>query len=209
MAGMSLPDLPLRLDVVLLAAGWSRRMGGVDKRLLPVDGQPLVRRSAALYRAMGLPVLVVGRMGDAALAGALAGLDVTILANPDPLAEQGASARIGLAACAIKGDGVILALADQPLLGPEDMRWLIGRFAGDGARRIAIPRHEGQRGNPVILPADRARALRDGPPAMAPRRFIDAQVEAILWCDSPSPGFTCDIDTPADAARLCPVRPSA
>jgi len=176
-------------------------MGGVDKRLLCVGGVPLVRRSVALYRALGLPVIVVGREGDAALRAALEGMEVRLLANPDPAAEQGASARIGLAACALGGAGVMLALADQPVLSEADLRWLIGRFAEEGGRRIAIARHDGMRGNPVILPKALALALRAAPWGMAPRRFIDDHAGDIVWCDTPSPGFTTDIDTPEDAAR--------
>jgi molybdenum cofactor cytidylyltransferase len=191
-----------RIEVVMLAAGWSRRMGGVDKRLLTVGGQALVRRSAELFVGLGLPLVVVGRAQDDALAEALAGLDLRLVSNRDAQGEQGTSARVGLAACGLAGDGVMIALADQPLLSRDDVGWLIEAFARDGARRIAIPRHDGARGNPVILPADLARALHGAPAEMAPRRFMDRHAEQILWCDTASRGFTTDLDTPEDAARL-------
>ena len=193
-----------RLEVILLAAGHSRRMGGIDKRLIAVGGEPLVRRSARLYCDIGLPVVVVARADDDAIAGALAGLDVRLIANPDPQAEQGASALRGLAACDLASDGVIMALADQPLLTAADIAWLIGEFASTGGARLCIPRHHGARGNPVIVPSALARTLRDARPAIAPRAFIDAHAAAIHWCEADHPRFTEDIDTPDDARRLLP-----
>ncbi len=44
---------------ILLAAGASRRMGDVNKLLLPVDGVPMVARVAAAIGEAGLPMLVV------------------------------------------------------------------------------------------------------------------------------------------------------
>ena len=57
-------ESPDRAEVILLAAGRSRRMGGTDKLLLPAASEsagpvPLVRRSLDLYRSLGLPVTVV------------------------------------------------------------------------------------------------------------------------------------------------------
>lgn len=191
----------MRLEVILLAAGWSRRMEGVDKRLLPWRGVPMVRHAAQLYRALGLPVLVVGRAQDAALAQALAGLEVRLLANPDAAAEQGASARVGLAQCRLDGDGVIFALADQPLLRGEDIGALIADFAAH-RDAVIIPRHDGVRGNPVVMPVDLARSLNRAAPQVAPRAWIDRHGARILWHEAEHSRFTSDIDRPQDADRL-------
>ena len=69
-------------------------------------------------------------------------------------------------------------------------------------RHITIPRHGGQRGNPIILPAAIARQLRDDPQAPSPRAFMDQHPEQIAWFEADTDHFTQDIDTPADAARL-------
>ena len=49
--GAGAPDASLTVDVVLLAAGRSSRMGGPNKLMALFDGQPLVRRTAE--RALG------------------------------------------------------------------------------------------------------------------------------------------------------------
>ena len=196
---------PGAIEVILLAAGASRRMRGANKLLLPAHGMPLIRASAAIYCELGMPLCVVLRAGAvdaAAVRAALAGLPLRIAVNPDPATEQGDSARIGLSAAALNGPGVMIALADQPLLTGPDIAALIAHFIAQKATRICVPRHGGVRGNPVILPTALARRLRDDPATPSPRRFIDAQAEAISWFEAPNDHFTRDIDTPQDAARL-------
>jgi molybdenum cofactor cytidylyltransferase len=185
--------------VILLAAGQSRRMGR-DKRLLPIAGEALVRRSARLYLDLGLQLLVVGRNGEAApdspLAQALAGLPLRLLENPDPLAEQGASARIGMAALTDISQGALLALADQPWLQAPDITALIAAHHPD---RITIPRHAGQRGNPVLLPPSVVSALRET--QLPPRAYLDAHPDRIDWLEVDHRRYTADLDTPDDLAR--------
>jgi len=45
------------IPIILLAAGKSSRMGGKDKLMQPVDGQPLLRRSALIAHSAA-PVIV-------------------------------------------------------------------------------------------------------------------------------------------------------
>ncbi|WP_164852756.1 nucleotidyltransferase family protein [Novosphingobium umbonatum] len=185
--------------VILLAAGQSRRMGR-DKRLLPIAGEALVRRSARLYLDLGLELLVVGRKGeaapDSALAQALAGLPLRLLENPDPLTEQGTSACIGIAALTDISQGALLALADQPWLQAADITALI---AAHRPHRITIPRHLGQRGNPVLLSPAALAALRDN--GLPPRAYLDAHPDRIDWLDVDHKRYTDDLDTPDDLAR--------
>ena len=202
----AVPSVPAPIEVLLLAAGHSRRMGTVDKLLLPVgqpDGtsQPLVRHSACLYLGLGLPLTVVTAPGNHAVAQALAGLPLIRISNHNPQAEQADSLRTGLGAARLSAPGLLIALADQPLLTATDITVLVTWFS-QHPDKICIPRHDSQRGNPVILPSALARQLRDDPLAPTPRAHMDRHPEQIAWFEAESPHFTADIDTPRDAARL-------
>ena len=197
---MASPD-SLNFEVILLAAGRSRRMAGVDKLLLPVDGTAMVRRSAQLYLDLGMSVTVVTGTDDRQVARALAGLDVKLVANPNADSGQNSSVCAGLAATPLAAAGIMVALADQPLLAAADIRALAQTFANHGGARICVPRWAGQRGNPVIFPVAVARRLRE-PGAMPPRAFIDAHPEQVAWFDAANDHFTRDIDTREDAAQL-------
>ncbi len=190
----------LPLEAILLAAGRSRRMAGINKLLLAVDGTAMVRRSAQLYLDLGMSLTVVTGSDNRDVAAALAGLDLRLVVNPDADSGQHSSVRAGLAASALAAPGILIALSDQPLLTSADIRSLAAAFTGHGENRICVPRHAGQRGNPVIFPAAIARHLRESP--IPPRAFIDAQPEQIAWFDADDDHFTRDVDTPQDAAQL-------
>jgi molybdenum cofactor cytidylyltransferase len=197
------------IEVILLAAGRSRRMGAADKLLLPIPAregaEPMVHHAARLYRELGLPITAVVPDLAGPVAVALAGLDVRLAANPWPAQStppdddgQQASLRAGLAAAPLAAGGVLVALGDMPWLTAEDITALIACFAGAGSERICIPRHAGQRGNPVLFPASVLRALRDDPSAPSPRAFIASHPQLVCWHETASDHYTRDIDTPAD-----------
>jgi molybdenum cofactor cytidylyltransferase len=193
---------PAAIEVVLLAAGHSRRMGGVDKlRLDTGNGQSLLARSVALYRALGMAVTLVRRPGQPDHAALFPGPGLTIVTNQSADADQATSVRTGLGAAQLAGPGLLIALADQPWLTPADITALVATFASHGGARIIVPRHAGQRGNPVLLPLAVARLLAARPTA-SPRGFIDANPDLVAWHEAPHDHFTRDIDTPTDAALL-------
>ncbi|MCI0779207.1 MAG: NTP transferase domain-containing protein, partial [Chloroflexi bacterium] len=59
--GSSFPD-PARVGAIVVAAGASSRMGGVDKTLAPLGGEPLIARTVAAFERsphVGSVVLMV------------------------------------------------------------------------------------------------------------------------------------------------------
>jgi molybdenum cofactor cytidylyltransferase len=189
------------IHVILLGAGFSARMGGTDKRLLDLHGEPLLRRSARLYLGCGWPVSVVLRDPDPLARVALDGLDVAVIVNPDAAAGQQTSVMAGLAAAPLdamaEGAGVLIALADQPLLTRADLADLA---AARPPGMACVPRHQGRRGNPVILPTGVARRLRDA--GTPPRAWLDANPASVAWFEAANDHFTRDLDTPEQAALL-------
>ncbi len=192
------------VEVILLAAGASRRMGGADKLLLRLAaGEPMVRTAARLYADLGLPLTVVLRDAEGPVAAALAGIRASIAINHQPPtpSDDGlqASMHAGLGATPLTAPGVLIALADQPRLTAADIAALIAAFQTAGGAAIIIPRHHGRRGNPVIIPAAIARHLRHA--GISARAYIDAHPERVDWYDTPDDHFTHDIDTPQDLAE--------
>jgi nicotine blue oxidoreductase len=189
----------------VLAAGRGVRFGGeVPKSLVPLHGRPLAVYALDAAVASGLaPVVVV--VSDARVAGALGEVSgVRVVSNDAP--ERGISSSLQTALRALDADesvdGVVVGLADQPLVGAEAFRRVAG--AHDTGARLAVATYGGERGNPVLV------AREHWPEALALRGDEGARVllrrhgAVEVPCDGT--GEPTDVDTPdalaAVAARL-------
>lgn len=116
---MKIEDVAL----VLLASGLSRRFGQEDKLLADLGGRPLLARSAALFadQACAGRLAVVGT-GQAERRALLKAAGWTLVDNPDPMAGQGASLALGIAAAARSAaQGAAVALADSPFVNDSHL----------------------------------------------------------------------------------------
>ena len=104
------------IAVILLAAGESRRMGATNKLLLPVDGEPLVRRTARILVSLA-SVRVTAVLGHDAkeVASALSGLDVMLTVNSDFAKGQRSSVHHGIIHAG-EADSYMVVPADLPRL---------------------------------------------------------------------------------------------
>ena len=193
-----------RTGAVLLAAGSGSRLGGRPKSLLELDGVPLIRRAVTALASAGVSemVVVLGHHGPL-IEAALQGTGVRWIFNPQPEDGQVSSQRLGLAALSAPHEAVIVALADQPLVGAGDVRALLQAWAHRTAGvQLLYPRVDGQPGNPVIFSAAVRDQILRSEPTVGARQWREAHSEAVAAFDTPSPHYRFDIDTPEDLARF-------
>lgn len=207
----------LAVGVALLAAGEGSRMGGVPKCLIRMGGQPLIRRAVSALQEAGAAriVVVTGHYAEA-IETELAALDagaVEVVRNPAPERGQQSSVRLGLQALAAHPlDVVLVALADQPLVGADDLRELVAAWAARPAGcRVVYPEVDAQRGNPVLIEAAlaaevlaaRASSGAGGQGGQGGLRgWIDAHPEAVHRYETANRHFITDLDTPQDLQHL-------
>lgn len=192
-----------RIGGILLAAGESRRMGAVNKLALPVDGQPLLRRTAQTLLASRLQELVVvlGHEADQARK-LIEDLELKIVCNERYQEGQMTSVHCGLEALSGVYEGVMIGLADQPLLTAGDIDTLIDAFGNRERGSILVPTHRGQRGNPIILAdAHRDEILRSGH-NLGCKRLIESNPEWVTTVEMDTEHVVFDLDTPEDYAEL-------
>jgi molybdenum cofactor cytidylyltransferase len=192
----------IKAAAVLLAAGLSRRMGPRNKLLIPIGGEPLVRRTAKVYLAAGVSVnAVLGHEAELVRA-ALHDLPLSFTFNPLYETEgQHSSVRAGLNSLAAGYDAVMIALADQPSLEPSDISMLLAAFAQDPGR-ILVPYFEGRRGNPTVFPGSILMQLRRHCETAPLRSFAGANPGLTLVYQAADAHFVTDIDTPDDLAAF-------
>ncbi len=195
---------PRRIGAIVLAAGSGSRMGLRPKCLLEHEGQPLIRRQLQALAAAGVaPVVVVLGHHRERIAATLADQAVTRVVNQDPKAPQNASLSLGLAALPDGLDGVLVTLADLPLIGPADISALLAAYETRPAgTRFVRPWVEGQPGHPVLFDAGVRREMLAAGPAGTGPAWAAAHPEAVHRWLSGNRHHTADVDSPQDLARL-------
>ncbi len=191
---------PPKVELLLLAAGASRRMGGKDKLLRLAQDEPLLRRVAGqLVQSRCERLLVALPPQHDARRAALDGIAAQIVETPDWQEGMAASIRALMQAVSPDTDAVVLALADMPDVTAEHVDALIEAFAP-------------HRGHEICRACDAAGNA--GHPVLFGRRFFeplaalagDAGARSLLiqWRDfvmpvpTPGHGATTDLDTPDD-----------
>jgi len=186
------------IEVIILAAGLSRRMGRVNKLLLDIDGTTMVRRTAQLYASMFSSVtIVLGHERDKVKA-ALQGLGVRFIYNADYETGHHGSVRCGLEHVKNNGSPVLIALADQPFLTQAELANYVKSFQDSSRDMVFIPFYKEQRGHPVIIPAALLHEFHCAPEDMTLRGFLDANPARVHDYPAPSMNFIKDIDRTED-----------
>ena len=194
----------LVVGAVLLAAGSASRMGHRPKALLQLGGVPLVRRQLIALSGAGVDELVVV-LGHHAehIEPLVRDFPVTLVRNPDPDQGQTSSLRLGLAALGGKIDAVLVALADQPLIGAQDINDLIGAYKKrpDGAQ-VVQPTVDGQPGNPVMFSQGVREAILAGDANVGCRQWQAAHPDQVHRWATTNQRYRTDVDTPEDIEAL-------
>ncbi|WP_399096666.1 NTP transferase domain-containing protein [Streptomyces sp. BBFR2] len=188
---------------LLLAAGGGRRLGGRPKALLEFRGRPLVEHAVRVLREGGCgPVhLVLGAAACEVRARAdLA--DCTVHTNPDWASGMGSSLRTGLAALTGSGCGAALvALVDQPGIGPEAVARVAAAYDGPGT--LAAAAYGGRRGHPVLFGAERwARIAARAEGDRGARDYLRDHGHELTLVECGDVAAPYDIDTPEDLRLL-------
>ena len=155
-------------------------------------GVRLVDRGVALLATGGCdPVAVV--LG--AVVTEVMGAQVVV--NPDWQTGMASSLRCGLAAMPPQAEAVVVALVDQPWVGPEAVRRLVAAHRQGAVAAVAA--YDGVPRNPVLLArevwADVAATL-DGD--VGARPWLDSHRSEVSVVECGDTGRPDDIDTPAD-----------
>ncbi len=193
----------LRIGAVLLAAGEGRRMGGVAKALIRLQGVPLISRHLVALSGAGVDeVVVVTGHAREAIEEQLRSFVVTLAHNEAYAAGQQGSVRVGLAALSGEFDAVIVMPADQPLIGAGDLTELIGAFKKRPAGHVVVPVVNGQRGNPVVLDAVALARIFESDANLGCRHLIERQPELVHVHETANTRFVTDVDTVEDVRQL-------
>ena len=199
-----------RIAALLLAAGQSRRMGS-NKLLEEIDGVPMVARTAQrLLASRARPIVAVTGNQAEAVDAALGRLPVERVHNPAFAEGLSTSLKRGLAALTDDVDGVVVCLADMPLIAGRDIDRLVAAFSPLEGRAIIVPTRRGKRGNPVLWARRFFPEITELAGDVGAKHLIGEHADLVFEVEMDSDSVLVDIDTPDALAELRrKVKPSA
>jgi len=188
------------VEIVLLAAGRSSRMGGPNKLLALFDGKPLVRQTAERAGASRAKrtIVVTGHQAER-VRSAVAGLAVETVDNRNFADGLAGSLKVGIAALSAEADGAMIVLGDMPGVSRADLDRMIDAFVVNGGRAIVRATFAGKRGNPVILPRALFGAVADLKGDTGARHLVEQEGMNVIDVEIGEGAFI-DVDTPAALA---------
>ena len=194
-----------RIAALILAAGRSTRFvneATATKAVAEFSGTPLIRHVAeAALASHAHPVIVVTGHSAPSISAALKPLDVQIVYAEDYAKGQSRSLRAGVAAIPSEFEGVVVLLADMPLVSSALIDDLIGAFEKTPGAAAVVPSFAGRRGNPVLLGRQLfpTVARLDGDRGAGP---LLAHLEGIIEYAVTTSSIHVDVDTEEDLQRL-------
>ena len=193
----------MRVGAVLLAAGEAKRMNGINKLAVEMQGVPLLRRALISLSGAGVDEVVVVLGHNAQLLAPLVqDFPVTIVHNHRYRKGQMTSVRAGLAELPGPFDAVLICVADQPLLNAQDIQSLIGAFKKREKGYAVVPRVKGERGNPIIIDWSAREEILEGGANLGCRQLIDRHPDRVATFESENDHYIVDLDTMEDMSVL-------
>ncbi len=203
-SGPSVAGAPF--EAILLAAGESRRMG-YPKPLLKLGSRTFIEiLAAAMLQSVARLIVVVGAHGDAVRGAIPADPRILVVENPDFLKGQLSSIKAALPQVGAEAAGALIHLADHPMVRAETFAAVVDSYWRVG-KPIAIARHQGRRGHPVLFAREMFVELAAAPEDQGARAVVAADPSRVAYVDVDDPGVLTDLDTPEDLERAGLARP--
>jgi molybdenum cofactor cytidylyltransferase len=184
------------ISAVVLAAGASTRMG-TQKLVLPLGGEPLVRRTVRQVSAAGYDdLLVVVGNAHEQVGAALAGLSVRIAINTEFASGMGSSFRTAVEHLP-ESEAALFTLGDQPFVTSHEYRAVLDAYRKN-APCIVSSRFGDVTAPPHVFDREffpELAALEHGA-----RSVLERHRDRLIVLAFPS-DLVMDIDTPADYER--------
>src|SRR3984893_9817722 len=184
------------LSAIILAARMSTRMGQ-NKLLLSFKGKTLIAHAVdtLLESEVDEVVVVLGHEAEQVRAQ-LQGKQVRLVHNPDYRDGLSPSVRAGVGAVSPQVEGIMISLADQPLLEPADVNFMVKAFAlaKDAHKSIVVPLFHGQRGNPVILNSSYREAMLEVVGDVGCKRVIKRYPDNVFGVEMETDHVVRDVD---------------
>ena len=188
------------IAAILLASGFSKRFGELNKLLVPFRGKALARHTLELAASMEFSggIFFITASDDVAnLASDLS--KIKVIRNTSPEKGRRESVRLGLETADLNTTYYLFFTCDQPFLDTATIQSILdARQHG----HIVEPRYQGRKGNPCLFSSsfrDELLSLKEGE---TPRLIKKRHPDAIIGVEVRDALVLEDIDDEAALKRL-------
>jgi molybdenum cofactor cytidylyltransferase len=197
----------MKIKSIILAAGPSSRMGQ-SKQLLTIEGQSLLRRTAAAFCHADLPPMIVLGARVIEHVQEVTRMNVVVVLNNDWSKGMGNSLKFGvseLLRTEPDTDAIIISVCDQPLLTSTHLQKLVDTFKRTG-KPIVASRYNNTDGVPVLFHKSCFNALRNIGDEEGAKKIVAANSQDVVSVDFPDGAI--DLDTIADYEKFKQQNPA-
>ena len=138
------------ISAILLAAGQSKRMGGVNKLTKKIQDVPLIKHSVKNILAASIDELIIILGYQKEIIEKLIDKNekIKFVFNKDFESGIASSIKTGLNILSEKNEAFFICLGDMPMVNPNIYNQLI---KSKDNKEIIVPNYNGQQGNPVLF----------------------------------------------------------
>jgi CTP:molybdopterin cytidylyltransferase MocA len=172
---------------------------GRPKQLLPLGDHTVIEHCISSIVAAGIEeIIVVLGPERREIEELIHALPVLLAINEQKESEMAESVRTGLKAVSTDATGVLICLADHPLVMPETVRAVVAMHR-DNPEAIIIPSWSQKRGHPTLFPKS---IIAEIFLKNSLREVIDGNAGKICYLDVKDEGVLLDMDTTEDYERI-------
>ncbi|NJM35178.1 MAG: nucleotidyltransferase family protein [Rhodomicrobium sp.] len=189
------------LAAIVLAAGFSRRMGLEDKLLKLLNGKPVLSHSLDRIETIDFGQVVVVAGANCDHIAKLLPASVTMIRNERASDGMGSSIAAGASALGRSVRGAFIVLGDMPFVERSDYEKIAAAFHDFEETAICVPAAAGRRGHPVLFGRSHFPALKRLSGDRGAQALFAAPQTLVREVEACSGGVLIDIDDAAAFAE--------
>lgn len=140
------------ITAIIVAAGMSRRMGGENKLLLPINGKEMFLHvvDAVLESDVDEIILVTG-YESSKIKEVIEDRKLKLVNNKDYESGLTSSIQAGVTTSNGNTKGYLICLSDMPLLKKEHINTILKEYKSISEKSIFVPKINNKRSHPILL----------------------------------------------------------
>ncbi|TAL39301.1 MAG: nucleotidyltransferase family protein [Spirochaetes bacterium] len=191
---------------IVLAAGYSSRMGGAFKPLLKLGDYTVVERAVMAHLDAGIrDVRVVTGYRADEVAAAVKHLDIGVVVNRNFEKGMFSSIQAGVATLASTVQAFFIMPVDIPFIEPATIRTILDAHEKHGCG-ITVPIYRERKGHPPLIAGRYAAEIMKSSAPDGLRGILNSHETEARNVEVDDEAILLDIDTPEDYRRLAGFR---